>query len=236
MLPPSHHGLTGVVGEEADMLVQGRRSLVSIGGAPPAPGSPTRLGLQPADPDRRPLPLLAPGRAGCAGHHRRHGDHAERRAPSVPAGRHLRRDGDADPRRSLRRPAVSNRSMAPCSSLWPRSVLRLSPLRVHAVTAARWRPPKASRLGASDSPGSRSRRAGALEPASRRRRSPPQAHRYAPKDGPVHGEEGTMSDDNKALVKRLFDEVFSTENFDAADEIMADEYLEHAVAPFGREE
>jgi ketosteroid isomerase-like protein len=45
-----------------------------------------------------------------------------------------------------------------------------------------------------------------------------------------------MSDDNKALVKRLFDEVFSTENFDAADEIMADEYLEHAVAPFGREE
>jgi hypothetical protein len=32
MLPPSHHGLTGVVGEEAEMLVQGRRSLVSIGG------------------------------------------------------------------------------------------------------------------------------------------------------------------------------------------------------------
>ena len=41
-----------------------------------------------------------------------------------------------------------------------------------------------------------------------------------------------MLDDNKALVRRLFDEVFSAENLAAADEIMAKDYIEHAVAPF----
>ncbi len=45
-----------------------------------------------------------------------------------------------------------------------------------------------------------------------------------------------MSQDNKALVIRLFDEVFTTKNLDAADEIVAEEYVEHAVEPFGREE
>lgn len=44
------------------------------------------------------------------------------------------------------------------------------------------------------------------------------------------------SDENKALVTRLFDEVFSAENLDAADEIFAEVYVEHAVAPFGRDE
>ena len=43
--------------------------------------------------------------------------------------------------------------------------------------------------------------------------------------------EEKMSDDNKALVRRLFDEVFSPENLAAADEIMAKDYIEHAVAP-----
>ncbi len=33
--------------------------------------------------------------------------------------------------------------------------------------------------------------------------------------------------------QRLFDEVFSPENLAAADEIMAKDYIEHAVAPFG---
>jgi predicted ester cyclase len=42
--------------------------------------------------------------------------------------------------------------------------------------------------------------------------------------------------DGKALVKRLFDEVFTTENLAAADEIMAGEYVEHAREPFGTEE
>ena len=42
-----------------------------------------------------------------------------------------------------------------------------------------------------------------------------------------------MTQDNKALVMRLFDEVFTNRNPDAADEIMAEEYLEHAVEPFG---
>lgn len=45
-----------------------------------------------------------------------------------------------------------------------------------------------------------------------------------------------MEEDGKVLVRRLFDEVFTTENVAAADEIMAEEYIEHAIAPFGREE
>jgi predicted ester cyclase len=35
---------------------------------------------------------------------------------------------------------------------------------------------------------------------------------------------------------RLFNEVFTTRNLSAADDIVAEEYLEHAVEPFGREE
>ena len=49
-------------------------------------------------------------------------------------------------------------------------------------------------------------------------------------------QEEKVSDDNKALVKRLFEEVFSAENLAAADEIMAEDYIEHAVAPFGSDE
>jgi predicted SnoaL-like aldol condensation-catalyzing enzyme len=45
-----------------------------------------------------------------------------------------------------------------------------------------------------------------------------------------------MVQDGKALVTRLFGEVFTSENLAAADEIMAEEYVEHAVAPFGRQE
>jgi hypothetical protein len=45
-----------------------------------------------------------------------------------------------------------------------------------------------------------------------------------------------MSQDNKALVRRLFDEVFTTTNLSAADDIVAEEYMEHAKEPFGREE
>jgi hypothetical protein len=35
---------------------------------------------------------------------------------------------------------------------------------------------------------------------------------------------------------RLFNEVFTTRNLRAADDIMAEEYLEHAVEPFVGEE
>jgi predicted ester cyclase len=45
-----------------------------------------------------------------------------------------------------------------------------------------------------------------------------------------------LSQDNKALVMRLFNEVFTTRNLRAADDIMAEEYLEHAVEPFVGEE
>jgi predicted SnoaL-like aldol condensation-catalyzing enzyme len=40
----------------------------------------------------------------------------------------------------------------------------------------------------------------------------------------------------QALVIRLFNEVFTSRNPSAADDIMADEYFDHAVEPFGREE
>ena len=45
-----------------------------------------------------------------------------------------------------------------------------------------------------------------------------------------------MEEVGRVLVRRLFDEVFTTQNLAAADEIMAEEYVEHAIAPFGREE
>jgi len=45
-----------------------------------------------------------------------------------------------------------------------------------------------------------------------------------------------MSQATKALVMRLFDEVFTARNLDAADDIMAGRYVEHAVEPFGRGE
>jgi hypothetical protein len=45
-----------------------------------------------------------------------------------------------------------------------------------------------------------------------------------------------MEEVGGVLVQRLFDEVFTTQNLAAADEIMAEEYVEHAIAPFGRQE
>ena len=49
-------------------------------------------------------------------------------------------------------------------------------------------------------------------------------------------ESGTQAKDNKAVVTRLFDEIFSGTNPDAADDVMAGDYLEHAVAPFSAQE
>jgi predicted ester cyclase len=45
-----------------------------------------------------------------------------------------------------------------------------------------------------------------------------------------------MEQVGRALVRRLFEEVFTARDLSAADEIMAEEYVEHAVEPFGREE
>lgn len=45
-----------------------------------------------------------------------------------------------------------------------------------------------------------------------------------------------MSETNKALVRRYFEEIFNRKSLSAYDEIMAEEYVEHAVAPFGRSE
>ena len=45
-----------------------------------------------------------------------------------------------------------------------------------------------------------------------------------------------MSQANRAIVTRRFDEVFTARNLDADDDIMTDRYVEHAVEPFGREE
>ena len=45
-----------------------------------------------------------------------------------------------------------------------------------------------------------------------------------------------MSETNKELVRRHFEEIFNRKNFDACDELMADRYVEHALAPFGDRE
>jgi predicted ester cyclase len=45
-----------------------------------------------------------------------------------------------------------------------------------------------------------------------------------------------MSEANKQLVRRHFEEIFNQRNDDAADELVAEEYLEHAIAPFGQAE
>jgi steroid delta-isomerase-like uncharacterized protein len=45
-----------------------------------------------------------------------------------------------------------------------------------------------------------------------------------------------MSASNRELVRRLFEDVFNRQDFAVCDEIVADDYVEHAVAPFGRDE
>ncbi len=45
-----------------------------------------------------------------------------------------------------------------------------------------------------------------------------------------------MSEANKELVRRLFEQIFNRKNFAACDELMAENYLEHALAPFGDRE
>jgi len=45
-----------------------------------------------------------------------------------------------------------------------------------------------------------------------------------------------MSDTGKDLVRRHFEEVFNGRRLELCDELHAQDYVEHAVAPFGREE
>ena len=45
-----------------------------------------------------------------------------------------------------------------------------------------------------------------------------------------------MSEANKELVRRHFEEIWNGKDLDVADELMAEDYLEHAVAPFGQAE
>ena len=42
-----------------------------------------------------------------------------------------------------------------------------------------------------------------------------------------------MTEAKKELVRRHFEEIFNRQNLDVCDEIMADDYVEHAVAPLG---
>ena len=41
-----------------------------------------------------------------------------------------------------------------------------------------------------------------------------------------------MSEENKELVRRHFEEIFNQKNLDACDELMAEDYVENAPAPF----
>jgi predicted ester cyclase len=52
----------------------------------------------------------------------------------------------------------------------------------------------------------------------------------------THDEEGAMSAANKELVRRHFEELFNRKNLAVAEELLAEDYLEHAVAPFGQAE
>lgn len=45
-----------------------------------------------------------------------------------------------------------------------------------------------------------------------------------------------MSEANKGLVRRYFEEIFNQQDFRVAEEILAEEYVEHAMAPFGQSE
>lgn len=45
-----------------------------------------------------------------------------------------------------------------------------------------------------------------------------------------------MSDANKILAQRFFEEILSQQNYAACSEIMAEHYTEHAIAPFGQSE
>ena len=45
-----------------------------------------------------------------------------------------------------------------------------------------------------------------------------------------------MAEASKDLVRRLFEDVFNEQRLDLTGEIMAEEYVEHAVEPFGRQE
>jgi predicted ester cyclase len=43
-----------------------------------------------------------------------------------------------------------------------------------------------------------------------------------------------MSEENKEVVRRYFEDVFNQRDLGASDELMAQDYVENAVAPFGR--
>ena len=43
-----------------------------------------------------------------------------------------------------------------------------------------------------------------------------------------------MSEANKELVRRHFEEIFNRKNFAVCEEMMAEEYFEHAPAPSRR--
>ena len=45
-----------------------------------------------------------------------------------------------------------------------------------------------------------------------------------------------MSEANNELVRRHFEEIFNREDLTVADELMAEDHLEHALAPFGQAE
>jgi steroid delta-isomerase-like uncharacterized protein len=52
----------------------------------------------------------------------------------------------------------------------------------------------------------------------------------------THDEEGAMSAANKELVRRHFEVFWNRRDLAVAEELMAEDYLEHAVAPFGQAE
>lgn len=45
-----------------------------------------------------------------------------------------------------------------------------------------------------------------------------------------------MSESNRELVRRHFEEIFNRQNLEVCDELMAEDFVEHGVAPFAQSE
>src|SRR5919107_1614615 len=62
--------------------------------------------------------------------------------------------------------------------------------------------------------------------------APPDSDQGTTRCGGYDGKGGTVSEANKELERRHFEEIFNRKNLEVCDEMMAEVYVEHAAAPF----
>src|SRR5215210_3244996 len=58
--------------------------------------------------------------------------------------------------------------------------------------------------------------------------APPASDQGTTRCGGQEGKGGTVSEANKELVRRHFEEIFNRKNLEVCDEMMAEDYVEHA--------